>query len=378
PTALWPQKIKEYIRQIDSKQVQCVAKPSSKQILESQRLIVIPTQACNLGCVYCYARNAHDKSVIELPKFKSAVEMWSNTLKTNGEVSFIGGGEPLYDWELFKECVQIVTQQASKKKKQISISVTTNGTLLTDDRIAWFKENGIRVGVSFDILPEVQNANRPFVSGRETHSVVLGNIKKLIAAGVTNRIRTTINRTCVKLMPEMVQFVVANLEGIESVHFEHVTDASDATDDFYSQFIEYYWQARDVAAGCGLKLRNSVQTSFQRIAYQFCKGELCLTPDGHFVSCHRVSSAKDFGFDDFCFGSVKAPFEHDKVSRIPNLLRNKEQCAFCFCKWHCAGGCPMVNKLLSEDGRLAHCRFVRDFMARMILERIQGERKEVI
>lgn len=372
--AFWPQKIHEHIKAIDTQQIQIIDSKATS-FANFNKLMVIPTQICNLGCMYCYAHEAHSDESISLPMFRKAISSWASLIKNKGEVSFIGGGEPLSNWNLFTKCVEIIKEQSEKMGLFVSIAVTTNGTLLTDEKIKWLVDNSIKVGVSFDILPDVQNSNRPFKHGAPSHSVVLTNIKKLVSAGITQRIRTTITRSCVCRMTEMVDYVAKNIPGIKSLHFEHVTLDEDASDDFYEQFLDSFWDAKRKCRQYDIKIRNSIQTSFMRLSNQFCRGELCLTPDGSFVSCHRVSSHNDTWFNEFFIGDVGTEVQSYKMDKIPQCHQLRHKCMDCFCKWHCGGGCPMMNMTLSENGRSAYCRFVKRFIAHLIIDRIMDYKK---
>lgn len=372
--AFWPQKIHEYIKAIDARQIRIIDS-KAKGFANFNKLMVIPTQICNLGCVYCYAHEAHSDESISLPMFSKAIASWASLINNKGEVSFIGGGEPLFNWNLFTKCVEIIKEQSEKMGLLVSIAVTTNGPLLTDERIKWLADNSVKVGVSFDVLPDVQNSNRPFRHGAPSHSVVLTNIKKLVSAGITQRIRTTITRSCVCRMTEMVDYVAKNIPGIKSLHFEHVTLDEDASDDFYEQFVESFWDAKRSGRQYDMKIRNSIQTSFMRLSNQFCRGELCLTPDGSFVSCHRVSSRKDTWFNEFFMGDVGKGVLANKTDKIPQCHQLQHKCMDCFCKWHCGGGCPMMNMTLSENGRSAYCRFVKRFILHLIIDHIMDNKK---
>lgn len=60
-------------------------------------------------------------------------------------------------WELLQNTVQYADNLANAKGIEIRFSMTTNGILLTDEHVGWLKQHNFRVGVSFEILPEIQN-----------------------------------------------------------------------------------------------------------------------------------------------------------------------------------------------------------------------------
>ena len=61
---------------------------------------------------------------------------------------------------------------ARERGKEISFSITTNGTLLTRETARFLRENGISVCISVDGPREIHDANRPYASGRGSYDDV--------------------------------------------------------------------------------------------------------------------------------------------------------------------------------------------------------------
>ena len=47
-------------------------------------------------------------------------------------------------------------------------------------------------------------------------------------------------------MPEMVNFVADNYPNQKRLHFEQVTDPSQNNTEFYNEFVEYFFKAREI------------------------------------------------------------------------------------------------------------------------------------
>jgi len=343
----------------------------------SSDVMFILSQICNMNCSYCYAQKSRSKETISMGKIKSAVDyVCKKTDKKNKSFSFIGGGEPLSTWELFEWSINYIKEVTEKKGFSRRIGLTTNGTLLNEKRILILKQHSVTVNISFDILPEIQNVQRP-LSDRKSVSfeLVHNNIKMLLSYGLVPRIRSTITNKNVKLMPQMVKFVIQNYPEIKFLHFEPVTDTNDNSDDFYKAYIISFMEARSISNKQGIYLKNSLINSLKRIRTRFCNGEFCITPSCDIVSCHRISSDVEECFESFKYGQVTNDIEIDTKS-LNDVLEISEKkskyCSDCFAKWHCAGGCPMYRAISTEKEQLSYCTFFKNFVTAVLNEQLAG------
>ena len=85
------------------------------------------------------------------------------------------GGEPLLELELIRQVVEYSEKLFAGKK--LTFSMTTNGTLLTEEMIPYLKEHGIKLMISLDGPKEINDQNRVFQGGRGTFDAVMGKLK---------------------------------------------------------------------------------------------------------------------------------------------------------------------------------------------------------
>ena len=221
----------------------------------------------------------------------------------------------------------------------------------------FIKENHIKVSVSFDILPERQNVQRPYADKSGTFHSVDKNLRLLLQEGIVPNIRATITQASREKMTEMTTFVHEHYPQIRQIHLEHVSDASvdaAALEEYYHTFCSEFWKARSLGKQYGINVKNSLTTALQHLRYTFCGGEFCVTPKGQIVSCHRISSERDTYFDNVCYGEVQENTVH--FSKDLDLLCGEVsgldgRCESCFARWHCAGGCP-YNRLTLDSQQL--------------------------
>lgn len=236
------------------------------------RLVILLSQRCNLACEYCFAHDAHSNEVIDKQTLSTAIQyVFSNNESGLKRFSFLGGGEPTVTWELLTWAIDQIRELSNGQEYRISIM--TNGTLLTESRILWLKERNVHVGLSFDILPDVQDAQRPFPDkSRSSYEKVAEAIGILLANDMIPGIRSTITEACVSRMPEMVEHVHAHFPGIKTMTFEHVTQDGLEKTDYYDRFFVSFFKARELAERCGIKLRNTTTTSVLFPRERTCAG----------------------------------------------------------------------------------------------------------
>jgi uncharacterized protein len=115
---------------------------------------------CNLRCKYCYYQE-HNMGLMNLLNVRKLIGSIANYAVLAKE-QFVNltwhGGEPmLYGLDNYKK---IIDMQKSYPDVRFLNRIQTNATLINDEWCEFFKENGFRVGVSFDIDREAHNMNR--------------------------------------------------------------------------------------------------------------------------------------------------------------------------------------------------------------------------
>lgn len=100
------------------------------------------TKACNMNCAYCYERAKTNDNMKIGHLYKILSDIYDNS--SEPICIEVIGGEPLLNWPVFEE---ICNHNANKNSMIIT---TTNGTLLTNDKMAFLKKSNVLVGISYD------------------------------------------------------------------------------------------------------------------------------------------------------------------------------------------------------------------------------------
>ena len=361
--------LKDYLLSIEEESVACPFE--MKEIDTEDRAVILLTQKCNLACSYCFAQSSRSKDVLPLDKVYAVVDhMFSFNNNKSKAFSFLGGGEPLICWNTIQRAAEYIQQKSKEMHIPYRLSVVTNATLLTEEKVKWIAQHGVIVSVSSDILPDIQNAQRPYAFKKDySFDHVDLAIKLLLKYHVPFKLRATITDMNVKRMQEMVDFVHNNYPSLKVMHLEPVTDSAEDYEAFYSQYVENFFAAYKLGQCFGIKVTNSLYSSFYHIKQHFCQGELCVTPSGDIVSCHRHSSTNDEYYDACRYGVVNGKVQIDR-ELLRNVITMRQQrivdCNECFAKWHCAGGCASQKMVFTKEQQLSFCNYVRTFIRNLL------------
>ncbi len=127
----------------------------------TRQIHIITTSNCNLRCSYCYEDNKHRENV-DVRKLKCCLEedIEFHKGQVNDFLICFHGGEPFMAFYELRELCEWLWKCYPNEK--ITINITTNGTVLTDQIKDWLTQNRQRLMIvlSIDGLPEIHNRNR--------------------------------------------------------------------------------------------------------------------------------------------------------------------------------------------------------------------------
>ena len=370
------------------------------------QVTLFPTNRCNLRCSYCYAyggeggKNGEPLVTMSADVAKRAVDLVAHNAKEradNGEnvhnflVSIHGNGEPFCAYDIIKEIIWYGRDLAEKLGIPAVFNAATNG-VLSEEQLEFVVANFDSVNISFDGLPQFQDANRPQASGKGSFAMVDRTMKRLSEAKVDFGIRTTVTADMVEYMPQIVEFVADNYPGIEQLHFEPVWECGRCVKSSCSMpsseaFIESYLASVKIADERGLRLVFS-GARHDMIVDTFCKvssGSFTVTPLGDVTACYEVSYRSDARSERFFFGHYDYElgdfvFDQKKLDELSKLnVHNIAFCNDCFCRWHCAGDCAakvLDGISLEEHSGSVRCEINRALTLNQIQRKLDWRPKD--
>ena len=344
---------------------------------EFTTLSILPNLKCNFKCSYCYSAKGRSTAEIPIDKLKTMLDWFINTKRVAHKALNIfvsGGGEPLLSSDKLRFIFEYGSSLAEQQGLKVVFILNTNGSLVTLETIELFKAYHVEVGVSFDILPDIQNTQRG------QYEIVAENIRTMVGQGVAPSISSVITEKNVDRMMEMVEVIVNNYPGIRHLNFDPAMDndafvEASQLDSFYQRFEENFLRAKSYCGQRQITLDCDVVRHAEKLFPRYCQGQLCLVASGDITMCHTVSSPEEKGYDDMVYGKVedgKVVFDEAKFAVLVNRENfMHEECESCIAKWHCSGGCMMYRRNYGSEKMKAVCRFTQRLTTRILLLRME-------
>lgn len=162
------------------------------------------TDNCNMRCTYCFVQQK--PHYMDLQVAKDAVDYLHGNLVTSGKnkgsITYFGG-EPTLCWD---SVIVPLTQYIEETyPNEFSLNMTTNGSLLTAERLAYLKEHNIPILLSCDGGQGVQDVNRPLRNGENSFEVMEKVIPMVLETFPNTTFRGTVSQaTCDKLFDSYI------------------------------------------------------------------------------------------------------------------------------------------------------------------------------
>ncbi len=338
-------------------------------------LHLLLNEKCNFTCKYCYSAKGRSSAEVTMKQIHTVLDHFLSAQRKavkERTVMFMGGGEPLLSWSLLEQATEYAEKVAKEQGINLHLSLTTNGSLLSDEMIAWLKEHNFTVQISFEILPDVQREQRG------NYESVEKNLISLTEAGVNNYVRSTITESNVDRIPEMVEYCHNHFPKVRKMSCQQVVDPTYFTDikvvdEFFNRYFVSYKKGTELAAQYGIDLRSS---SSHLLNYskreRFCYNLLCLTPYGTLTMCPDVSSPKEDDYLDSLIGKVGDEgviFDEQAFARLSHgTIHTIDKCRDCYAKWNCGSGCPSSRRVYTPEIFDAICGYYR----RMLLDSLMN------
>jgi uncharacterized protein len=256
-------------------------------------------------------------------------------------------------------------------------SFQTNGTLITPEWCALFRDWKVNVGVSIDGPRELNDANRKTRSGAGTFDRTIRGIRTLRAEGVPFHVISVLSQRSLDMPDVLLDFYLS--EGIDNVCFNveesegsHVSElfAGDDLRTRYAAFLRRFWQ--QARSSGKVQFVREIDLAIQRIfrPEEIATCNIQVEPLGMLnVDSHgNVSSfspellgLRNPAYDDFLLGnilrdSLATIHERCLQSALLRDIRAGVEACSQGCDYFsvCGGGSP-VNKLF-ENGSFATTR----------------------
>ncbi len=318
------------------------------------------THTCNMACRYCFAGQGSYGGPRQIMSEEVALAglKWLMMSRANTVDVDIFGGEPLIAWDIVKFILKQGTELARKHGKRIRFSLTTNGLLLTRDKLELLNDYDVNLTLSIDGPPHVNDIFRITPDGRGTYDRIIENFLMVEESrkGYNYYIRGTYTAWTLNFS-EWVEHL-ADL-GFKVISMEPVTGSGmpwhitvrhiPEIEREYERLARLYLSRK----GTEREFKfyhfdlHTVNPPSAIRRYTACGAGLeytALAPDGSIYPCHQLDGVEEFKLGnifDVLSGKPLAP-DIQRAFLLANALR-KPSCEECWAKALCGGGCHAVG-----------------------------------
>ena len=341
--------------------------PTFSNFAVVKSLCLMVAQDCNLRCKYCFGNEGTygHRAIMSEETGRAAVEfiIKSSGLRKHCEIDFFGG-EPLLNFKTVKAVTEYVREREKATGKIFKLTLTTNGMLLDDKKIAWLNENNISLVLSLDGRQQVHDAMRPDISGNGSYERVLKNFQKLVESrnGDNYYLRGTYTNKNLDFTNDVVSMYDAGFDvlSLEPVVLKNSPLA--LTEEHLPRIFEEY----NKLAKTYLQYRNSGKKFFffhfnvdlsngpcvaKRLSGCGAGHEyFAVAENGDLYPCHQFVGRGKYKLGNVFDGLNAESKNLTKYFRESHVL-NKPKCKDCWAKYFCSGGCHANADLFHGDIR---------------------------
>jgi uncharacterized protein len=343
-------------------------------------LVLEVAQDCNLRCTYCYADGGTYGAAPCLLAPETARRAVRYLLDNSGDRDHVTliffGGEPLMNMRAVRAATREAISYGRKMGKEVHFSLTTNGTLLDAEIVAFLHANRVSVAVSMDGPPDIHDHNRPDESGTGSYDEIVSRLGPLLEdSPVPVAARVT-------LAPDQWHRVVEVFDHLTGLGFHEVGIAP--VSPVSKALLPTAEQDAALLEGFGLLAGRFVAHARKGLVMPFSNildllgrihlgqtksvscgagfGYMAVDAKGGFFPCHRLT-----GEADFCAGNLDTGIKADRINSCLGSLNEgrEESCSKCWARTLCAGGCHYENHLRENHlglPRGTSCKFIRSWL----------------
>ena len=319
-------------------------------------LILLPTEACNFRCTYCYEtfeRGKMDRKVIN--GLKAFVQEKKANLSTL-HISWFGG-EPLVSLDVIEELSTHFLSIAKENNIHYSCDLVTNGYLLTKDvfqkLLSW---NINQFMITIDGIGEVHDNRRPLLGGGKTFGKIIDNLLAIkdIPDSFDITIRTNFDESNLQEASKLTELLVEHFADDKrfGVLYRPVGKWGGKNDDDIpvcsrTMSNKKIWELTDEAITQGLSMSPMVTESLMpsaSVCYAAKPHSLVVGSDGQLYKC-TLSLDEEFNKVGKIHEDGSLELDYDKIaSWVTSGEETDAVCQSCFYRPACQGNhCPLYR-----------------------------------
>lgn len=312
------------------------------------------THDCTLRCRYCYAGRKYAHAMTR-ETAEAAIELGLQEAADRScglDIAFFGG-EPLMEWELLQHCHGYLSSRAAEMGITVRYGITTNGTLLSQDKLEWMAERNYLIGLSLDGSPAMHDTNRRFADGRGSHAAVWEALERINSIPtLRSKVICVVNPANHLYLREGVRWLRKHYGGEIGLNFDYWSEWTD------EQFASLTQELEGMVSDLTDTYRNGQPVRLEAIdgkirshLYEnagFCnhchigEQEIAVSVDGKLFPCSRMVGVGDE--PEITFGDVRSGIDRARQHYYITTRGNATpECRICTLRHRCTNTCGCTN-----------------------------------
>ncbi len=325
---------------------------------------------CNLRCEYCFASTGDFGGGRKLMDFETGKKAIDFLIEKSADRKFLEldffGGEPLMNFEVVKQIVEYARAREKECGKTFRFTITTNGILLTEDKMDFINNEMSNVVLSIDGRKEVNDRMRKRVDGTGSYDKITDNFKKFVSmrGDKDYYVRGTYTKYNLDFSNDVMHLYDMGFDqiSVEPVMADPSEPYAITEGDLAKIFKEYEVLAEKIqkiqAEGKFINFFHFMldldqgPCAIKRLRGCGCGNEyVAVTPDGDIYPCHQF-----VGIEDYKMGNLHDGTFNDEMKKVfaGTHVYSKPECKKCWAKFYCSGGCNANNYIYAGDIHNAH------------------------
>lgn len=306
---------------------------------------------CNLRCRYCFNRSEKKEPFTLMSKAVLERAVSAALAVGSDPVHFIWhGGEPLLAGVDFFQQAVAMQEKDNHSGRAVRNSVQTNGTLLNDQWIEFFRQNEFSISISLDGPEHCHNRHRRHPGGQGSYHQVLNSIRRLQTHQMNFGVLAVVTRNMEATPQEFFDFFVdQGIKGFQVSPCAWPTELAVSPEE-YADFVAGVfdtWLNSDMPEMRVGPLENIAAALLGQppaLCWMAgtCSGFVRIEPDGKvWPCCDRTLPS-----GEYCWGNIleqdlpvmlRSP-QAEKFRAAENKCR-QTSCVDCQWSFACKGGC---------------------------------------
>lgn len=309
---------------------------------------------CNMRCTYCYEGPKKYSNNLNENDLEAAIFYMISNNESDDMIDLLFlGGEPLLNKKMIYKALDIINNKYTQYKKLFRFQMTTNGVLIDDEDILFFKENHFDISVSIDGDMKTHNLNRKSASGEEVYFLIIKNMKKMLSHNINIAVRMTITLNNVEYLCQNIKYFYGM--GVKRINLG-IDELGNWTDKELQKFDEQLDLLEKLYLSYVVeddsKILNIFDYKLASVIFeknqQYCsagtKGHIVINSKGEFYPCGYVVNK-----DEWKLGTLEKGLDQRRfLETVKKTVKKVSSCKGCEIAPACCGAkCGFLNYTLT-------------------------------